>query len=710
MQHNRITMLSSSETCHLGSSSNNQVIDQQSLLGSNPTVDEHNLLPDTLESENYTHYVLNSHEVGMPSGSMIGQQNTSLSLWDSAGSSSMGFLGDHDSLLQAKREHLAPSLSIGGPLIIEGRRRESSSSLPSQLNIDLNLNQADQFETGNADMVQSSGQSGMSAFPLNRGLSTTEHVLRREISPGLVRSSSHAGSFFDDIEDQETGGSSSHTVNHFCSSIKRKFIHGSLAESSSNGSSRNRRQNNNMLLPSPSSPESTDSLSMPTSTNYGFSYPPIEQSNRNTDTSADDIFPGPRTLSGHLLESERFLRNTRMRMSANDYDESLPNLLPEGSFRCSARQPAQQQSSFTPVQPRAMSSSASSHNCPHVPAVAQFSQSLYQPPSNSNFGSRAGSSSSSVDTINLRSASQDSGRSLTRSNLPEPFLLGPSMFSTDSTSLLSAPGSRSNQQNSSSSSTLRASANVGPQQVPGLNVSQPSSAARGSTDIPRRSSLSASVAHSRSSSIALPQRGNSSSLHEIRSHQPGSSSRASMQHYSRAVPPSIDRQNPGYLDLQSFMQSIAASREGSRTVSELRSVFEQLRQGRSAARLEDFLADRSLIRRASLIDRHREMRLDVDNMSYEELLALGERIGHVSTGLSEEKIMSGLKQWKYLHISLEEPPTTVVEPCCICQEDYADGEDMGRVECGHYFHTACIKQWLVIKNTCPICKKAALGT
>lgn len=703
-------MLSSSETCHLGSSSNNQAIDQQSLLASNPTVDEHNLLPDTLESDNYPHYVLNSHEVGMPSGSMIGQQNTSLSLWDSAGSSSMDFLGDHDSLLQAKREHFAPALSIGGPLTIEGRRRESSSSLPSHLNIDLNLNQADQFETGNADMVQSNGQSGSNAFPLNRGLSTTEHVLHREISPGVIRSSSHTGNLFDDTAGQETGGSSSHTANHFRSSIKRKNIAGSLAESSSNGSSRNRRQNNNMLLPSPSSPESTDSLSMPTSTNYGFSYPPIDQLTRNTDTSADDIFPGPYTLSGHLQESERFLRNTRMRMSANDYDESLPNLLPEGSFRCSARQPVQQQSSFTPVQPRAMSSSASSHNRPHVPAVAQFSQSLYRTPSNGNFGSRVGSSSSSADTINLRSASQDQGRSLTRSDLPDPFLLGPSMFTTDSTNLLSAPGSRSNQQNSSSSSALRAAANVGFQQVPGLDVSQPSSAARGSTEIPRRSSLAASVSHSRSSSISLQHRGHSSSSHEIRSQQPGSSSRASLQHYSRAVPPSIDRQNPGYLDLQSFMQSIAASREGSRTVSELRNVFEQLRQGRSAARLEDFLADRSLIRRANLIDRHREMRLDVDNMSYEELLALGERIGHVNTGLSEEKIMSGLKQWKYLDIPLEEPPTTGVEPCCICQEDYADGEDMGRVDCGHYFHTACIKQWLVIKNTCPICKKAALGT
>jgi hypothetical protein len=558
-------MMSSSETCHLGSSSNNQVIDQQSLLANNPTVDEHGLLPDTLESENYPHYVLNSHEVGMPSG----QQNTSLTLWDSAGSSSMGFLGDHDSLLQAKREHFAPSLSMGGPLIIEGRIRESSSSLPSHLNIDLNLNQADQFETGSVDMVQSSGQSGMNAFPLNRGLSTAEHVhRRREISPGVIRSSSHNGNLFDDTAAQEAGGSSSRTANHFCSSIKRKNIAGSFAESSANGSSRNHGQNNNMLLSSPSSPESTDSLSMPTSTNYGFSFPHIDHLNQDTDTSADAIFPGPYTLSGHLHENERFLRNTRLRMTANEYDESLPNLLPEGSFRCSARQPAQQQSSFTPVQPRAMSSSASSHNGPHVPAVAQFSQSLRQPPSNGNFGSRVGSSSSSADTVNLRS-SQDPGRSLTRSNLHEPFVLGPSMFSADSTNLLAAPGSRSDQQNSISSSTFRAAADVGLQQVPGLNVPQPSSAARGSTEIPRRSSLSASVSHSRSSNIALQHRGHSSSLHEIRSQQPGSSSRASLQHYSRAVLPSIDRQNSSHLDLQSFMQSIAASREGSRSISEV---------------------------------------------------------------------------------------------------------------------------------------------
>ncbi|WRX13611.1 zinc finger protein [Theobroma cacao] len=105
-------------------------------------------------------------------------------------------------------------------------------------------------------------------------------------------------------------------------------------------------------------------------------------------------------------------------------------------------------------------------------------------------------------------------------------------------------------------------------------------------------------------------------------------------------------------------------------------------------------------------DRHRDMRLDVDNMSYEELLALEERIGDVSTGLSEETILKLMKQQKYSSTTTESPQE--LEPCCICQEEYADGDDTGTLDCGHDFHTNCIKQWLMLKNLCPICKTTAL--
>ncbi|XLR50322.1 hypothetical protein HN51_001002 [Arachis hypogaea] len=68
---------------------------------------------------------------------------------------------------------------------------------------------------------------------------------------------------------------------------------------------------------------------------------------------------------------------------------------------------------------------------------------------------------------------------------------------------------------------------------------------------------------------------------------------------------------------------------------------------------------------AELHDRHREMRLGVDNTSYEELLALEERIGDVSTGLSEDVIMKSIKQQIYMSVMAES--STDLEPCCICQ-------------------------------------------
>ncbi|TYH44847.1 hypothetical protein ES332_D11G223100v1 [Gossypium tomentosum] len=102
-----------------------------------------------------------------------------------------------------------------------------------------------------------------------------------------------------------------------------------------------------------------------------------------------------------------------------------------------------------------------------------------------------------------------------------------------------------------------------------------------------------------------------------------------------------------------------------------------------------------------------EMRLDVDNMSNEELQNLEEQIGNFGTGLSEEAILGNLRRQKYQSITMGPPAET--EPCCICQEDYANGEELGKLDCGHDFHFSCIKQWLVQKNSCPICKKTALA-
>ncbi|KAI3457406.1 hypothetical protein Pfo_014069 [Paulownia fortunei] len=116
------------------------------------------------------------------------------------------------------------------------------------------------------------------------------------------------------------------------------------------------------------------------------------------------------------------------------------------------------------------------------------------------------------------------------------------------------------------------------------------------------------------------------------------------------------------------------------------------------------------------IDQHRDMRLDIDHMSYEELLALGEQIGSVGTGLSEEFIQNNLKIRNFTSspacINVEDSichDQQTINFCVVCQNDYEYEENIGTLDCGHQYHRECIKKWLLVKNTCPVCKSTALS-
>lgn len=100
-------------------------------------------------------------------------------------------------------------------------------------------------------------------------------------------------------------------------------------------------------------------------------------------------------------------------------------------------------------------------------------------------------------------------------------------------------------------------------------------------------------------------------------------------------------------------------------------------------------------------DQYGDLRLDVDNMSYEELLNLGERIGNVSTGLSEDNMSKSVRV--KVHYSSDQNQEEV--SCPICLEEYQNGDKIGAMEkCGHDYHEDCIKKWLLMKKLCPICK------
>ncbi|KAL1212593.1 E3 ubiquitin-protein ligase MBR1 [Cardamine amara subsp. amara] len=113
---------------------------------------------------------------------------------------------------------------------------------------------------------------------------------------------------------------------------------------------------------------------------------------------------------------------------------------------------------------------------------------------------------------------------------------------------------------------------------------------------------------------------------------------------------------------------------------------------------------------SSFHDQHRDMRLDIDNMSYEELLALEEKMGTVSTALSEEALLKSLKSSIY-HPNDESGDICLNKDndvkCSICQEEYIDGDEVGTLPCQHMYHVSCAQQWLRMKNWCPICKTSA---
>ena len=88
---------------------------------------------------------------------------------------------------------------------------------------------------------------------------------------------------------------------------------------------------------------------------------------------------------------------------------------------------------------------------------------------------------------------------------------------------------------------------------------------------------------------------------------------------------------------------------------------------------------------------------NVDNMTYEELLELEDKIGKVDNGLNEEEIKH-LKQEKFIKYKYLE------DKCIICQYDFKELETIVVLLCNHCFHFPCIKPWIVKQHYCPLCK------
>ncbi|KNA11425.1 hypothetical protein SOVF_135310 [Spinacia oleracea] len=91
--------------------------------------------------------------------------------------------------------------------------------------------------------------------------------------------------------------------------------------------------------------------------------------------------------------------------------------------------------------------------------------------------------------------------------------------------------------------------------------------------------------------------------------------------------------------------------------------------------------------------------VDPDELSYEELLALGDVVGTESRGLSADTIAS-LPSTNYKSQNNNE---TEADTCVICRLDYEDGDGLTTLPCKHLYHSDCINNWLKIKKACPVC-------
>lgn len=102
------------------------------------------------------------------------------------------------------------------------------------------------------------------------------------------------------------------------------------------------------------------------------------------------------------------------------------------------------------------------------------------------------------------------------------------------------------------------------------------------------------------------------------------------------------------------------------------------------------------------MDEDDELELDVDELTYEELIALGEFIGQEKRGLSLNEISTCLHACK--RSPVDETKSGGIDRCVICQVEYEDGESIvALLPCEHLYHSECISNWLQVKKICPIC-------
>lgn len=688
-----------------GSTSGNAIIDQQICLSNMRNPAENRL----------TEFMLSPSRMNNPYANSIDQERQNLSGWSLGEPSSSGQqnqAGHDDRKLEHGWSSSASSSAGAGPRL-EERRYEPTNIL--SLN---RVNVNPQFERiSNSDAIPQNinlnagfvGHGGdncqvMDASAIYKPIGAESERNSPASGPDNFLRPGNGGYLV-----EQNDGRPGCSLDGRRQSCKRKAVEGNIGQSSVAGSSSfYQRSESNPWPGVPNRYDAGSSLSISA---------PSEQVNPRLGLAVRGLACDAIPESAVAERAESSHRNFRLRINSSNPESSPPSLFSTGNtVRRSSLSSSHRSSRPLPIdhsldfRSSSAMDSITPQNQPVIPAPA-LPQNVQSFRWNESSSSRTGTSSSS---ISLDDREEPNARNMTRHIWEHPIFapateLRTSVRNPANRSLTS--GQVSGPGNVGSTSRTGASPGIHPLSAPtwGPHTNPPSRNSRRLAEYARRSLFS--------SSAAAADTGGQSSTHSpfhsgaSSSEDTVPSSGAGNQGLHRPHPRSaswLERQGDGVLGIPYPLRALSSEGRSRLVVSEIRNVLDLMRRGESL-RFEDvMILDQSvLFGAADMYDRHRDMRLDVDNMSYEELLALEERIGNVSTGLSEETIVNNLKQQKY---SVAVRAKVEAEPCCICQEEYNDGEDLGTLDCGHDFHAECVKQWLMHKNWCPICKTTGLAT
>ncbi|MBA0655186.1 hypothetical protein Goklo_007694, partial [Gossypium klotzschianum] len=551
------------------------------------------------------------------------------------------------------------NLVTSGPICLQS---SSSNHIPENVN----LNEG--FISGNGTRESGVGTGGRPNLHDSGGLER-EKISNASVSSYNVGSSSGSSNH---VGEENNDGSGS-SLGSYGLSCKRKAFEGTSGQSFSAGASGCFQQVENIAWHAgPTRNEASSSLSLSTPSSNFLNVTPPDQSN-------------PRVgLGMRGVVSDAFLSLGERRANPGNEQESLP-------FSLLSTRAAGHSSFVSPSHPQVASVDESLDLRPTTTIAGNSGSTSTQPhmrtasivPRNVHPISRNGTSSSSVCNPSSSSSSGERAdalrgepniRNISRNNVEHPMFVPATEMrnvAQDPTGWSLASGNPSTSGGIPSSNRPASSSNIHP-------LPDPAWIPPHNPPIHNQQRLSEFASWS-----LFPPIGSEFGGHSGRFPLPSSSPSASSQ---ETVGPSesnsqgnnqpcprlafiLERHGDDVLGMAHSLRALAADIEGRhRLISEIRQVLNAVRRG--------------------------------ENLQIEELLALEERIGDVSTGLSEEMILKLMEQRKHSSTSTESQQD--LEPCCICQEEYANGDDTGILDCGHDFHSNCIKQWLMLKNLCPI--------